>query len=86
MALFKVTDRHAVIAALERCRPGRDHARVHRAVLSLSFGNLREVERLVEMASNDHREVLHMAETASGMVFGYGRLGLRLPVAAKRPF
>jgi len=52
---FAKAARPDVLAALKRCRPGRDVARVHWAILALSRGNVREVERLVEIANEDHR-------------------------------
>jgi hypothetical protein len=51
-AQFAKADRPAVLAALERCRPRRDVARVHRAILALSFRSVREVERLVEISKD----------------------------------
>jgi hypothetical protein len=54
--LFTKPERVAVLAALKRIRPDRDVARVHLAILARSFGSVREVERLVEMANEDHRQ------------------------------
>jgi hypothetical protein len=76
-AMFNKADRPAVLAALDGYRSDDDAARVHRAILSLSFSNLREVERLVEMACENRREVLHMAESGKLMAEVYDQLGLR---------
>jgi len=62
-AMFEKAERGAVLTALERYQSDDDVARVHRAILALSFSSLREVERLVEMALASYREVLHLAES-----------------------
>jgi hypothetical protein len=77
-ARFAESDRPDVFAALERCRLGRDTARVHRAILVLSACDLREVERLVESASDDYRKLIHLAEAEPGMAERYRRLGLQV--------
>ena len=56
--LFTMPEQVEVLAALKRVQPGRDVARVHLAILARSFGSVREVERLVEMANEDHRELI----------------------------
>ena len=55
--LFAKAERAAVLAALKRCRSGRDASRVQRAILAQSFRSLREVERLVEIVNGDRREL-----------------------------
>ena len=51
--LFARAEQADVIAAMKRCRPGRDVARVHRAILDMSCRSVREVERLVEIANEE---------------------------------
>lgn len=61
--LFTKAERVDVLAALKRCRPGREVARVHLAILARCFGNVREVERLVEIANEDQGELIRLAES-----------------------
>ena len=90
---FAEADRPAVFAALKRYRWRRDTARVQRAVLVLSGGEVREVERLMDAANEDYRDLLYWAEspeesgvgTEAEMAGRYRRLGLRVPFAQGTP-
>jgi hypothetical protein len=67
LALFTKAERAEVLVALERCRPGGDVARVYRAILTLCYRSVREVERLVEIANRSRRDLTRLTGVEPGL-------------------